>query len=154
MSDDQRWKRVKAHLKKGDDHLVAAGLILKELKAEHEQAGGTWDQWETLVKEKAGIAKSRASELMQIADGRKTVEGTRQEARERMKEVRARSPERSGEIWECPSGEHEIRMPCNCGVAPQRWFHIFDDHGGSMGFFPTGIFARKRVEPTLSPTLS
>jgi hypothetical protein len=101
MTDsEQRWRAVKAHIAKGDkakdkaeQHYIAAGQHLTALKAEHT---GTWAEWEALVKERAGIGKSRASELMQIADGTKTIEGTRAEARERMREIRARPPERSG----------------------------------------------------------
>jgi hypothetical protein len=86
-SADQRWKLVRAHIAKGDkakdkaeQHYIAAGAYLAQLKADH---AGTWAEWEALVKEKAGIGKSRASELMQIGDGRKTVEQTRAEAAER-----------------------------------------------------------------------
>ena len=80
-TSEQRWKAVRAHIAKGDkakdkaeQHYIAAGEQLKTLKAEHD---GTWAEWEALVKEKAGIGKSRASELMQIADGTKTVEQSR-----------------------------------------------------------------------------
>jgi len=92
---------IKAHIAKGDkakekadDHYIAAGQYLKQLK---DEQGGTWDEWETLLKTKIGIGKSRASELMQIADGRKTVESVREETNERKKEHRTLSPFRNGE---------------------------------------------------------
>lgn len=68
---------IKAHIAKGDkaaekaeQHYIAAGQHLKTLKAAHT---GTWDEWETLLKTEIGIGKSRASELMQISDGTKTL---------------------------------------------------------------------------------
>jgi hypothetical protein len=70
-------RAIKAHIAKGDkakdkaeQHYIAAGQHLKTLKAGH---GGSWAEWEELLKTKIGIGKSRASELMRIADGRKTV---------------------------------------------------------------------------------
>jgi hypothetical protein len=90
---DQRWKLVRAHIAKGDkaktkadDHYIAAGLVLADLKAEHT---GTWEEWEVKVKEQAGIGKSRASELMQIADGRKTPDEVRADTSHRQQEHRA-----------------------------------------------------------------
>jgi hypothetical protein len=103
VDQEQRWKAVRAHIAKGDQakvkaeqHYIAAGQHLAALKAEHT---GTWAEWEVLVKEKAGIGKSRASELMQIADGSKTVEGIREATAEKVRQIRARksSPVRTGE---------------------------------------------------------
>jgi hypothetical protein len=98
----QRWKAVRAHIAKGDQlknkaeqHYIAAGRHLAALKAEHT---GTWANWEAVVKEKAGIGKSRASELMQIADGRKTVADIRERAADSMRQSRAQiPPQRCGE---------------------------------------------------------
>jgi hypothetical protein len=105
-NEEQRWKAVRAHIAKGDkakdkaeQHYIAAGQYLKELKAEH---GGTWGEWEALVKEKAGIGKSRASELMQIADGRKTVEQIVAATTDRSQKHRALSPLRNGENADNP----------------------------------------------------
>ena len=79
LAEQQLIQTIKAHIAKGDkakdkveQHYIAAGQHLKTLKGQH---GGTWTEWEALLKEKIGIGKSRASELMQIADGRKTVRG-------------------------------------------------------------------------------
>jgi hypothetical protein len=100
---EQLIKTIKAHIAKGDkakdkaeQHYIAAGQHLKTLKAEH---GGSWAEWEALLKDKIGIGKSRASELMQIADGTKTVEQVRTETAERTAKTRAlqSSPLRSGE---------------------------------------------------------
>jgi hypothetical protein len=74
-SDEICIANVKAHLAKGDkardkahQHYGAAGNWLNWLKAKHDSRGGTWDQWVELLRDKVGIGKSRASELMQIAD--------------------------------------------------------------------------------------
>ena len=84
--------KIKVHIAKGDkaaekaeQHYVAAGQYLKQLKANH---AGTWEEWEALLKSKVGIGKSRASELILIADGTKTIteiraSGAERKARER-----------------------------------------------------------------------
>jgi hypothetical protein len=101
--EEQRWKAVKACIAKGDkakrkaeDSYITAGQHLNALKAEHT---GTWFKWEIKLKERAGIGKSRASELMAIADGTKTVEQVRADTAGRTAKTRAlqSSPLRSGE---------------------------------------------------------
>jgi hypothetical protein len=101
MSEAQLVRAIKAHIERGDkakdkadQHYVAAGLRLKELKESH---GGTWTEWEELLKTKIGIGKSRASELMQIADGRKTLVEVREAGAARIREHRESSPLRNGE---------------------------------------------------------
>jgi hypothetical protein len=85
MNKQQLIERIKTHIAKSDQykdksdqysdksdqHAISAGQCLKTLKAEHAD---TWAEWETLLKTKIGISTGRASELMQVADGRKTVE--------------------------------------------------------------------------------
>src|SRR5262249_32182380 len=75
-------------------HYIAAGQHLKTLKASH---GGSWAEWGELLKTKVGIGKSRASELMQLADGRKTIEQIRADTNSRKIEHRKISPFRNGE---------------------------------------------------------
>jgi uncharacterized protein YhaN len=94
VSVAEHCRRIKAHIAKGDkavekvdEHYKAAGIYLKELKAEHAD---TWDKWETLLKTKIGISTGRASELMQVVDGRKTVEKLRADKAESVRQVRAR----------------------------------------------------------------
>jgi hypothetical protein len=114
IADDQRWEFVKAHITKGDkaqdkadEHYKAAGIHLNALKTAHT---GTWAEWEVLVKEKADISKSRASELMQIADGTKTVKQVRNRAAESMRQTRAKiSPQRCGET-EAQLKAHAVRI--------------------------------------------
>jgi hypothetical protein len=112
LSEDQLVKVIKTHIAKGDmaaekseQHYIAAGQHLKTLKDAHT---GTWAEWEDLLKTKIGIGKSRASELMQIADGRKTVVQVRDSAAVRMKKLRATSPSRDGET--------EIRAAAGCST--------------------------------------
>jgi hypothetical protein len=96
--DEARLIRsIKAHIakgeqchKRGDQHFVSAGLELRQLKTQHT---GTWAEWEVLLKA-IGIGKSRASDLMQIADGTKTVEQTRALANTR--KIKHRKSLRSG----------------------------------------------------------
>jgi len=93
MNESQLVRTIKAHIAKGDhasekaeQHYIAAGQHLKALKAQH---GGTWAEWAALLKNRVGIGKSRASELMQIADGRRTIEQVRAATGERTARTRA-----------------------------------------------------------------
>jgi hypothetical protein len=112
---DHRWKAVKECIAKGDkaaakaeDFYITAGQHLKALKAEH---AGTWTEWEELLKTKIGIGKSRASELMQIADGTKSVEQVRDDANKR-KIAHRTSPFRNGENADDPeTSAKAIRTP-------------------------------------------
>jgi hypothetical protein len=95
VSVAEHCRRIKAHIAKGDkavekadEHYKAAGIYLTELKAEHAD---TWAKWETLLKTKIGISTGRASELMQVADSRKTVEKLRADKAESVRQVRARA---------------------------------------------------------------
>ena len=109
MSDQLRvtqlTREIKVRIVKGEqaqskanDHFIAAGLLIKELKEFH---GGKTAEWEALLKDKCGIGKSRAYELMKIADGRTTVEEVRAEKAESVRKVRAAAiPLRSGKTGE------------------------------------------------------
>ena len=90
---EQIIKTIKALVAKGDkareksdQFYIAAGQHIKTLKAEH---AGTWAQWERLLKDKLSLGTGRASELMRIADGRKTVEGIRAKEAEKHRQLRA-----------------------------------------------------------------
>jgi hypothetical protein len=94
MNEAQLIKTIRVHIAAGDkaaqksnDHYVAAGLHLKTPKENH---GGSWAEWEALLRDKIGIGKSRASELMQIADGRKTVEQVRADTAKRTSDTKTR----------------------------------------------------------------
>jgi hypothetical protein len=131
--DNPHWQAVKECIAKGnqarrkaeqhslaaEQHYLAAGQHLKVLKAAHDERGGTWFQWEALLKERVGIGKSRASELMQIADGTKTVEGVRAETAERTRQARI-SPLRSGENANDPEASASATAgKREAAVAPQ-----------------------------------
>jgi hypothetical protein len=82
---------IKARLARGDkatvkaeQHYIAAGLHLKQLK----DTTASWDEWENRLK-KVGISSGRASELMQIADGRKTADGLAVASTDRSKKHRS-----------------------------------------------------------------
>ena len=94
-------KTIKTLVAKGDhardkaeQFYTAAGQHLKTLKAEHT---GTWAEWERLLKNKCSLSTGRASELMQIADGRKTLDKVRASKAESVRKVRASSSLRSEE---------------------------------------------------------
>jgi hypothetical protein len=81
-------KAIKAFVAKGDkaadkaeQYYKAAGLHLKTLK-ELKPDGVTWEDF---VKEKCGVARSRADELIQIADGRASLDQVREKNKERQK---------------------------------------------------------------------
>src|ERR1700741_1579538 len=112
MKETQLVKTIKAHIAAGDkaaeksnNHYTAAGQHLKTLKASH---GGTWAEWEALLRDKIGIGKSRASELMAIADGRKTVESARAATAYRVRRLRS-SPLRNGENAASPEAIADAR---------------------------------------------
>jgi hypothetical protein len=104
--------------KKADQFYTAAGKHLAELKERCP------DEWLQHAKEKIGIGRSRAYELMAIGTGVHTVEQVRESTRLRVQNHRSR-PLRNGRIewfhvWGdgrpdelCP----DFKPPCNCGVA-------------------------------------
>jgi len=93
---------VKAHVKQGEkaqeradqardkaeQHFIAAGTYLKTLKITYAP---TWQQWETVLKVKVKLSTGRASELMQLADGRKSLQEVRDATAARVRALRGRS---------------------------------------------------------------
>jgi hypothetical protein len=128
LTEAQLCKAIKAHIWKGDtardkaeQHYIAAGQHLKALKEQHQ---GSWAEWEALLKDKVGIAKSRASELMQIADGRKTVEAVREETNQRKIEHRDSSPFRNGEDEsDQDDGARNFLDMARASVDNAKWWH-------------------------------
>jgi hypothetical protein len=107
VNEAQLVKAIKAHIAKGDQaqgkaeqHYVAAGLHLKTLKAEHD---GNWDEWAALLRTKCDLSTGRASELIQIADGRTSQEKIRAKDKERKKLTRDKESS-SGHPEEDPPG--------------------------------------------------
>jgi hypothetical protein len=88
----QLIKTIKAHIAKGDkarekadQHYIAAGKYLKELKGDLSQA-----EFLEIVREKIGIGKSRTYELLAIADGTKTLADVAASTTKRSQKRRAR----------------------------------------------------------------
>jgi hypothetical protein len=100
---------VKAHVRKGEQakdkaeqHFIAAGRYLVTLKVTYAP---TWQHWEDLLRIKVGLSTGRASELMQIADGRKDLQQIRESkaqsvARLREQKSSLRSEEKSDDADE------------------------------------------------------
>src|SRR5437016_2899606 len=92
LTETQLCKAIKAHIAKGEQHYISAGLHLAKLKERcPDQA-----TFLALVKDKIGIGKSRTYELLQISDGRKTVE-----------EVRADTADRKERHLSVPNGQED-----------------------------------------------
>ena len=79
-------KIIKAHLEKAkqaeeksEQHYISAGLRLAELKDRYRRdvKVSKTQTWEQYVHETFGLGRSRADELIRIADGRATLEDTR-----------------------------------------------------------------------------
>jgi hypothetical protein len=84
---EQAKERAAHNNKKSEDHFVAAGRYLTMLKATYAPS---WQAWESILKLKVNLSTGRASELMQLADGRKTVEGIRADKNETSKIAHAK----------------------------------------------------------------
>jgi hypothetical protein len=122
VSESQQLIRaIKAHIAKGDQakdraeqHYISAGQHLKTLKAAHDDDGGNWAQWAEILKSKCDLSTGRASELMQIADGRTSQEKIREADAERKKIARDKNKKgSSGHPEESPPPEEPKREP-NC----------------------------------------
>jgi hypothetical protein len=86
-------RHIRAHVAKGDQaknksdqHYIAAGRYLTTLKVSYAP---TWQHWEALLRVQVGLSTGRASELMQLADGRKSVQEVRDATTQRVKALRA-----------------------------------------------------------------
>ena len=91
-----------------DAHVEAINILvakLKQMSGEVEEEIGRHilaiktaepDDWEAIVKSRCGLSRSRAYELMAIADGVKTTEQTRRETNTRKIKYRANQAVRSG----------------------------------------------------------
>ena len=119
---------IKAHVRKGDQaknksdqHYIAAGRYLITLKVSYAPS---WEAWEDLLRIKVGLSTGRASELMQIADGRKSVQEIRDGKAQSVARLRARkslhfgSEEESDDegpesVATAPLGAHAALGPSN-----------------------------------------
>jgi hypothetical protein len=82
----QAKERADANIKKHNDHYIAAGRYLIELK---QTLSPDWKSWESCLQYAVKISTGRASELMQLADGRKDLQQIRDATAERVRAHRA-----------------------------------------------------------------
>jgi hypothetical protein len=124
----QLIRTIKAHIAAGDkaaekseQHYVSAGQHIKTLKANHT---GTWAEWMTLLKTEIGISKSRASELMMIADGRKTAESVAADRRKRQRDAKIAKNQNlsvdDGEIGATPYSFSDGKQGRAAIIAPSK----------------------------------
>jgi hypothetical protein len=85
--------------KKAQQFYIAAGLHLKTLRDNAPSKAA----WEQLIDEKCGLGVTRAYELMQIADGRTTIQKVQADANKRKAKHRAARPFRNGQQSEVPA---------------------------------------------------
>jgi hypothetical protein len=121
MTEDQLIKAIKAHVEKGDQakgkseqHYASAGQYLKTLRKDSSSKAA----WEKLVKNRCGIGTSRAYELIQIADGRKTVADVRLAKAESVRKLRSR-PLRSGQNKAEPAAATDEQKNLPAGLEPE-----------------------------------
>jgi hypothetical protein len=102
MSNNELIERIKAHVRQGqqakerahrntrkcEEHFFAAGKYLLELKESLEPG---WKSWEQCLQRAVKMSTGRASELMQLADGRKDLQQLRDEKAQSVARLRARS---------------------------------------------------------------
>jgi hypothetical protein len=148
---------IRAHLDKGDkavdkaqQHYIAAGKHLATLK----QHTGNWAEWEELLKSKIGMSTGRASELMQIADGRKTFEQVRAETAQRVAQHREISSLRNEEEAATPSASHAVAVvePVRRGIITGNAMSPYAERG--LDCYETPNVATRallKVEELLGP---
>ena len=81
-------ERAAQNHKKSEDHFIAAGQYLTMLMVTYAP---TWQHWEALLKIKVKLSTGRASELMQLASGKKDLQQIRDGKAQGMARLRARS---------------------------------------------------------------
>lgn len=85
---DAAKARADKQQKKSEIYYVAAGRYLAELKAHYAKS---WADWEEILKTEVKLSTGRASELMQLADGRKDLQQVRDEKAQSVRHSRANS---------------------------------------------------------------
>ena len=83
----------------------------------------TWQQWETLLKAKVRLSTGRASELMQLADGRKSLEEIREGKAQSVARLRAQTSSLQSQCSEenkvAPSTPFDDDLPIERSTPPQ-----------------------------------
>jgi hypothetical protein len=80
---------------RAENFYITAGQHLKNLKENFSYGG--WSGWEQMLRVRCNLSVGRASELMQIADGRKSLQQVRDGKAQSMARLRARSSSPRGE---------------------------------------------------------
>jgi hypothetical protein len=83
---EQAKERADKNHKKSKDHFIASGRYLAMPKTGYAP---TWQHWELLLKTKVNLSTGRASELMQLADGRKDLQQIRDGKAQSVAQLRA-----------------------------------------------------------------
>src|SRR5262249_2338127 len=113
MNESELIRHIKAHIKAGDkakckaeDHYIAAGQYLKQLKDDCPDQKTFLEK----VEKEIGIGKSRTYELMQIGDGRKTVDEVRADTAKRVAKHEQSRPLANGQNADDleASAEHKL----------------------------------------------
>jgi hypothetical protein len=79
-------ERADKNREKAEQHFIAAGRYLTMLKVTYAP---TWSHWEALLRVKVKLSTGRASELMAIASGKKSVQKVRDATTQRVRALRA-----------------------------------------------------------------
>jgi hypothetical protein len=112
MNESQLVRIIKAHIAKGDkakdkaeQHYIAAGQYLKQLKDDCPDQQTFLEKVEKEIR----IGKSRAYELLQIGDGRKTVAEVRADTAKRVAKHDQSCPLANGQNADDPAASAEAR---------------------------------------------
>ncbi|TMJ91110.1 MAG: hypothetical protein E6G76_03995, partial [Alphaproteobacteria bacterium] len=110
MNESQLIRHIKAHIARGDkakdkaeQHYIAAGQYLKELKDDCPDQKTFLEK----VEKEVGIGKSRTYELLQIGDGSKTVAGVRADTAKRVAKHEQSCPLANGQNADTPEASAE-----------------------------------------------
>jgi hypothetical protein len=128
----ERAKQQADHARgKSEQHFISAGQYLITLKACYSNS---WQNWEILLQTKVGLSTGRASELMQLADGRKDLQQLRDATAQRMRAIRAQSSSshRACDEEDFPNElleeKPEPERPTACSDAPEPEYTPDDHH--------------------------
>lgn len=123
MNEAQRCKAIKTYISKGDhakekaeQYYISAGQHLHALR----ETCSSKKSWEEVLRKRCDLSTGRASELMQIADGRKSLSGLREEKAKSMKRLRSQRGEHQDE--ENQEVIEDFTQPCpDCDTPQDFW---------------------------------
>lgn len=127
---------IKAHIAAGDkatskaeEHYKAAGIHLKEAKERVKRTANL--TWPAFLVSQCGIQRSRANELIQIADGRTSLEEVRERGRSKERSTReaARAYRHAGQSsgkTQSDQGERNTGPPQKEQIETPERMDVFD----------------------------